>query len=97
MKPHSFAALAVITLFAVAISLTTYASQNRWSQAKVSGAALFPGLGGEAGRIAKIEIACSPCFKRECAIGHFKCMRDLAPDAVYDSARTVVDPAPNPH
>ena len=56
MKPHSFAALAVITLFAVAISLTTYASQNRWSQAKVSGAALFPGLGGEAGRIAKIEI-----------------------------------------
>lgn len=56
MKPHSFAALAVITLFAVAISLTTYASQNRWSQTKVSGAALFPGLGGEAGRIAKIEI-----------------------------------------
>ena len=56
MKPHSFAALAVITLFAVAISLSTYASQNRWSQAQVSGAALFPGLGAQAGQIAKIEI-----------------------------------------
>ena len=48
-------------------------------------------------RIAKIEIACSPCFKRECPLGHFKCMRDLAPDAVYDFARDAADIAPNPH
>ena len=56
MKPRSFAALAVITVFAVAISLTTYASQNRWSQAKVSGAGLFPGLAVQASRIARIEL-----------------------------------------
>ncbi len=41
-------------------------------------------------RIARIDIACSPCFKRECPLGHFKCLRDLEPDAVYDLARSAV-------
>jgi lipopolysaccharide heptosyltransferase II len=40
--------------------------------------------------IAKIDIACSPCFARECPLGHFKCMRDLAPSAVYDLTRSTL-------
>jgi heptosyltransferase-2 len=43
-------------------------------------------------RIARIDIACSPCFKRECPLGHFKCMQDLPPPAVYDLARAALRP-----
>jgi heptosyltransferase-2 len=41
-------------------------------------------------QIAKIDIECSPCFKRECPLGHFKCMRDLSATIVYNQARTAL-------
>ena len=56
MKPKPFAALAVATVLALIVALTTFASQTRLAQVRDSGAPLFPGFAAQAGRIARIEL-----------------------------------------
>ncbi len=35
-------------------------------------------------KIAKTDIECSPCFKRECPYGHYKCLKEISSDSVFE-------------
>jgi heptosyltransferase-2 len=47
-----------------------------------------PPLSDEA-KVIWLNLPCSPCHKRECPLGHLKCLKDIAPAAVFSTMQSL--------
>jgi len=41
-------------------------------------------------RVVSLNLSCSPCFKRECPLGHLKCLTDISPQHTIDELNALI-------
>ena len=45
-------------------------------------------------RIVSLNLECSPCFKRECPLGHLNCLRKLEPNVILEKITRLLEKTP---
>ena len=45
-------------------------------------------------RIVSLNLECSPCFKRECPLGHLNCLRKLEPGVILEKVLRLLEQSP---
>ena len=41
--------------------------------------------------IMSLDLECAPCQKRECPLGHHKCMEDLLPQMIFNTVEKIIE------
>ena len=43
----------------------------------------------EKAKVIWLNLPCSPCYKRECPLGHLKCLKDISPEQVFSAIKAL--------